>query len=302
MFVQRFLEIFVLVPQPMHNCYKILELPDFASADQIKSAYRRLARKYHPDVTGGDKHLEELFKRVQNAYDVLTDPYDKSSHDSALRNAANPAWQTPSYTTYTYQPPRYNAPVYTAQSPPVVDRKFRKQSLWAVAGLVVLWGFLTILFPYPTSKNDEVSETRQRTSSGYQPPVNAFRLGDPKTVVVAKQGAPTTIVQTSPTEETWSYGYSIVRFREGKVCEYADHGYNLNVAYTNDDADEVTADSFSRGATRSEVFQLQGEPIRVVQFGAAGAERWEYGKNNVYFVDDEVVWYTNEDGQLRVNN
>ena len=42
--------------------------------DDIKSAYRKLARKYHPDVNPGDKSAEEKFKEFNEAYEVLSDP------------------------------------------------------------------------------------------------------------------------------------------------------------------------------------------------------------------------------------
>jgi len=56
------------------DCYRILELPQGASLDDIKSAYRRLARKYHPDVNQSDPKATEKFREVKEAYDILSDP------------------------------------------------------------------------------------------------------------------------------------------------------------------------------------------------------------------------------------
>jgi len=56
------------------DCYRILELPQGASLDDIKSAYRRLARKYHPDVNQSDPKATEKFREVKEAYDILRDP------------------------------------------------------------------------------------------------------------------------------------------------------------------------------------------------------------------------------------
>ena len=53
--------------------YKTLGLEKKASADEIKKAYRKLARQYHPD-TNNDAGAEERFKEVSEAYDVLSDP------------------------------------------------------------------------------------------------------------------------------------------------------------------------------------------------------------------------------------
>ena len=53
--------------------YKTLGVERTADADEIRKAYRRLARKHHPDLNPGDKSAEEHFKTVQEAYDILGD-------------------------------------------------------------------------------------------------------------------------------------------------------------------------------------------------------------------------------------
>lgn len=63
------------------NPYEVLGVSRNASADEIKSAYRRLARRYHPDVNPDDKSAEEKFKEVSNAYGVLSDPEKRQRFD-----------------------------------------------------------------------------------------------------------------------------------------------------------------------------------------------------------------------------
>ncbi len=62
--------------------YKILGVSRTASADDIKKAFRKLARKYHPDVNPGDKKSEEKFKEINEAYEVLSDSDKRHKYDT----------------------------------------------------------------------------------------------------------------------------------------------------------------------------------------------------------------------------
>ena len=61
--------------------YQALGVERNADAEEIRKAYRKLARKHHPDLNPGDKAAEERFKKVQEAYDVLSDLKKKQMYD-----------------------------------------------------------------------------------------------------------------------------------------------------------------------------------------------------------------------------
>src|SRR4028119_1384842 len=61
--------------------YEILGIEKTAGASDIKSAYRKLAQKYHPDRNPGDKEAEELFKEAAEAYSVLSDADKRARYD-----------------------------------------------------------------------------------------------------------------------------------------------------------------------------------------------------------------------------
>ncbi|WP_374378679.1 DnaJ C-terminal domain-containing protein [Dongia sp.] len=65
----------------MADPYKLLGVPRLASADDIKKAYRKLAKKLHPDVNPGDKKIEAQFKEVTAAYDLLSDAEKRRRFD-----------------------------------------------------------------------------------------------------------------------------------------------------------------------------------------------------------------------------
>ena len=62
--------------------YEVLEINKGASPDQIKSAYRKLAVKYHPDKNKGDKASEEKFKEASEAYHILSNEERKQNYDN----------------------------------------------------------------------------------------------------------------------------------------------------------------------------------------------------------------------------
>ncbi len=80
---------------PQKDYYKILGVDKNASQDQIKSAYRKMAKQYHPDLHPGDNAAAEKFKEVNEAYSVVGDPdkrgkYDRGEMDMDGASGFNP--------------------------------------------------------------------------------------------------------------------------------------------------------------------------------------------------------------------
>lgn len=65
--------------------YRILGVPENAAEEDIKSAYRRLAKEYHPDAHPGDAKCEEMFREINEAYDVLGNSRKRKEYDGEKR-------------------------------------------------------------------------------------------------------------------------------------------------------------------------------------------------------------------------
>src|SRR5512137_449809 len=82
--------------------YETLSVTRDVSPDDLKKAFRHLARKYHPDLNQGSKEAEEKFKEINEAYQVLSDPQKKAEYDNVGHAAFRPG------NTSSYTPPSYD--------------------------------------------------------------------------------------------------------------------------------------------------------------------------------------------------
>jgi DnaJ-class molecular chaperone len=118
--------------------YLLLEIPYTATIDDIKKAYRRLAKKWHPDTNGGSTQAADMFKKIKAAYDCLIDPIKRAAEDRNRKNREQAeaakkaeAERQARARAHTYQPP----PGRSSISPWV-----------AVAALVALVFIIAALF------------------------------------------------------------------------------------------------------------------------------------------------------------
>jgi hypothetical protein len=72
------------MPQTTESLYNLLEISINSSIDEIKKSFKRLAKKYHPDVNQGNKTCEEKFKIILNAYEILSDKDRRNEYDLSL--------------------------------------------------------------------------------------------------------------------------------------------------------------------------------------------------------------------------
>jgi len=136
--------------------YTLLEVERDATPEEIKSAYRRLAKQYHPDLNPGDKHAEEKFKFLAKAYEVLSNPNKRSLYDYKLSqdeiHKNRPPDPQPFYQE-TYNNPRPNTRHY---EPPLERNSTNENKLIRI----LLWSLL-IVFNFIICKDRNTQEPVQ---------------------------------------------------------------------------------------------------------------------------------------------
>ena len=73
----------------MENYYKILGVNENVTNEDLKKAYKKLAKKYHPDANIGNVEVEEMFKKISTAYKVLSDETSRAKYDRELKGNFN---------------------------------------------------------------------------------------------------------------------------------------------------------------------------------------------------------------------
>jgi curved DNA-binding protein CbpA len=146
----------------MENFYEILGVNETASFEEIKAAYKSLAKKYHPDKHQGDPYYEELFKKVNYAYQTLSDIQKRRLYDLKLHYYYNPA---PVYrNTYTSPPPQSRQgrkPRRNPSPPPVTQPSRSELRIYLYTGLaLILLAVLSVLF-YQFMNNKMAARTYQ---------------------------------------------------------------------------------------------------------------------------------------------
>lgn len=196
----------------MRNYYTILGIADFADADTVKAAHRKLSKRYHPDVNNGHAYYEEKFREVQHAYEQLRDPMIKGMYDNRLRYYY--AGGIPCVTPVVEPTPPENSKV------PIP--KWRRSRGAVIVFLMFMLFVCRVVFSPPWSQ-DHISFV----NSDRDPEQTTFKIGSVKEEVYNAQGKPLGITKDDGVE-IWSYGNSFIIFRDDVVSSYSNMDNNLN--------------------------------------------------------------------------
>ena len=105
--------------------YKILDIPEFSTTEEIKNAYRKLARKWHPDVAGNSSDVIARFKEINEAYEILSDGIKKADYDRARKfynySSSNSQRETKSYNKTSTNPNNFKE---------TTQREEKRNSFW----------------------------------------------------------------------------------------------------------------------------------------------------------------------------
>jgi len=158
----------------MKDYYQFLGVNKDASADEIKSAYRKLSKKFHPDVNYGDKFFEERFKEIQEAYEVLSNPIRKGTYDTRCgftsvnqnREQQSKPQAEPSF-NQSSPPPKQPNNVH--QEPIPKPPKKSNSNVWGIVVFILVGGFFHAVFK---SGNKHESSYSTPLETAYTPTTN----------------------------------------------------------------------------------------------------------------------------------
>jgi len=159
----------------MVNYYTVLGVTEAASSSEIRAAFKRLALQYHPDKNDGSAEMEERFKEINHAYQVLSNPYQKARYDIQ--------WQfgQPDEPYYTPPPPPPPRPAYRRayKEPEVNWRENWVATAYAFGfTLVVATLVMTAIFIKRTYDEKKMEELLTQRRGIFQVAQNKYKLGE----------------------------------------------------------------------------------------------------------------------------
>lgn len=170
------------------NYYILLEVSNTASFDELKMAYRTLAKKYHPDKNPNSKTAEEYFKEIQQAYTILSNPEKRKRYDLKLSSGNTNPRQRPNtqYTGNAYQYAQQQAQAqsqqqhYTTRKKPAArPDKTENYQIPVSIGIALLLLYFIISYSDRKTETSEVTNTESLNVVYQQPMVEEERSSLP---------------------------------------------------------------------------------------------------------------------------
>lgn len=276
--------------------YDYLEVAPGCTWQEVRRAYKRLVKKWHPDHFHSDPRAQSLanekIKEINCAFDLLSVYYRThgvlppivktldtvvEKPDPDYTSAANHV-QSQSTTT------AYSGAQVSRDSTPVAAVQKTQYGIFARMAFIlfILWvGYA--LWHTPQEPRDATTRVAVGPDSAIPvQDINYFTYGSTVGEVYAIQGTP-----SNTTESVWYYGKSKVHFNDGVVIHwYDDPSSPLRAKADNMPATQTLTQAFSIGSTKAEVLAIQGKPL--MEWSGV----WEYGLSKVYFDGDRVRgWY-----------
>lgn len=143
------------------NYYILLGVKSTASSEEIKLAYRSLAKKYHPDKNPNNKTAEEFFKEIQQAYTILSDPEKRRMYDLKSSTTNGSSTQQRSYTQYNGNAYQYaqqqaqNKNQYYTTHKKAKKKKDKTESYQILVSVAVAFILLYFIISYSSEKATE---------------------------------------------------------------------------------------------------------------------------------------------------
>lgn len=274
----------------MKDFYYILGVARTASTDEIKTAYRKLSLKFHPDKNGGDKFFEDRFKDINEAYEVLSDSDSRLVYNYQFDAFTNRNGQTahqkeePRQTNQQKKEPKANNGAQSEGAGHSTHRQTDQAS-----------------GPSPKADpnqptNEKTAETSKRTIQEYASVGFAVAILIGTIVYIVSQSkkpmsAPATVY--TPPSPTYYVPPSTQDTQPVSIPQntYQDNSYQDKPAST-------WGDYFSIGSTKSDVMRVQGTPTAVNK--SDFIDEWSYGLSSIEFENGRVKSYHNISGNLRV--
>ncbi|MDR3568026.1 MAG: DnaJ domain-containing protein [Syntrophobacteraceae bacterium] len=298
--------------------YRALGLEPGAGASEVKHAYRRLVKKWHPDRHHMESYearalAEEKFREIDEAYRRIAKTLGEGSQpgrpEGGGESGSRPAAKRPER-AYALKRRRGSFARFFSRPWPV-----RPATLSMAAAVFILALFLGLLTnigsdrptrelrkakrPTPSEETKRAAQTKTALSPRLAPPARSlpeprlsgdyFTLGSSDSRVVKVQGRPTRIQG-----DTWVYGVSEVNFRNGRVCGYNNFDGSLRVKIEPWAHGGRYTDHITIGSSKNQVLLVQGTPGRIE------GNRWYYGFAELTFQDGLVAGYDNYFGTLKI--